>query len=305
MAAASSSRSSKRCAARALLRSRNPQLTCTPAGKPGGQRRAVCRDDVVRQPPDDGRVWVRPARESLPCRALALTEAATSCQQLRRAVLHGARCVLRCCAVPCNLTDAPRVTHAGTESQRGELLKQLHGRVLPLSLQMYGCRVIQKALEALGVEGQRALVEELEGHVLSCVHDQNGNHVVQKAIEYCPPELRRRFMAAFAGASLRLAQHPYGCRVVQVRRRPASCAWRHCTLATPHLTLGDAPCAAHPGALLMRRTGGDGPYGGHSGRRRAAGQGPIRAYCGCFAALSLGFSDMAAAAARRETTSYR
>jgi hypothetical protein len=105
----------------------------------------------------------------------------------------------------------------GSPEQRTELVKQLHGRVLPLSLQMYGCRVIQKALEVLDVEGQRSLVDELEGHVLTCVHDQNGNHVVQKAIEYCPPELRQRFMAAFAGASLRLAQHPYGCRVVQVR----------------------------------------------------------------------------------------
>jgi len=32
----------------------------------------------------------------------------------------------------------------GTESQRKELASQLSGHVLPLSLQMYGCRVIQK-----------------------------------------------------------------------------------------------------------------------------------------------------------------
>lgn len=32
----------------------------------------------------------------------------------------------------------------GTESQRKELASQLTGHVLPLSLQMYGCRVIQK-----------------------------------------------------------------------------------------------------------------------------------------------------------------
>jgi hypothetical protein len=34
----------------------------------------------------------------------------------------------------------------GTESQRIELASQLTGHVLPLSLQMYGCRVIQKVL---------------------------------------------------------------------------------------------------------------------------------------------------------------
>lgn len=32
----------------------------------------------------------------------------------------------------------------GTESERMELANQLTGHVLPLSLQMYGCRVIQK-----------------------------------------------------------------------------------------------------------------------------------------------------------------
>lgn len=32
----------------------------------------------------------------------------------------------------------------GTQSQRKELASQLTGHVLPLSLQMYGCRVIQK-----------------------------------------------------------------------------------------------------------------------------------------------------------------
>jgi hypothetical protein len=166
----------------------------------------------------------------------------------------------------------------GSAEQRAELVKQLGGRVLPLSLQMYGCRVIQKALEVLDTDGQRSLVDELEGHVLTCVHDQNGNHVVQKAIEYCPPELRQRFMAAFAGASLRLAQHPYGCRVVQVR---PLCLWRDtatrvhapyaCMQPRLHatrmhaLTQHSLPVifllrAAHPGALHARGADRDGAH---------------------------------------------
>ena len=57
--------------------------------------------------------------------------------------------------------------------------------------QMYGCRVIQKALEVIGVQRLLALVSEFEGHVLKCVHDQNGNHVIQKCIEVL--SLRVRF----------------------------------------------------------------------------------------------------------------
>ena len=51
------------------------------------------------------------------------------------------------------------------------------------ALQMYGCRVVQKALESVGTEQQCELVGELDGHVSRCVRDQNGNHVIQKAIE--------------------------------------------------------------------------------------------------------------------------
>lgn len=61
------------------------------------------------------------------------------------------------------------------------------GHVLALSLQMYGCRVIQKALEVLPLEQQRLVVRELQGQVMRCVRDQNGNHVIQKSIERVKP----------------------------------------------------------------------------------------------------------------------
>ncbi len=51
---------------------------------------------------------------------------------------------------------------------------QLTGHVLTLSLQMYGCRVVQKALEVIDESQQSDLVAELDGHVLRCVRDQNG-----------------------------------------------------------------------------------------------------------------------------------
>jgi pumilio RNA-binding family len=52
--------------------------------------------------------------------------------------------------------------------------------VLQLSLQLYSCRVIQKALEVLPLETKVSIVGELDGHLMRCVRDQNGNHVVQK-----------------------------------------------------------------------------------------------------------------------------
>lgn len=71
--------------------------------------------------------------------------------------------------------------------------------MLPLALQMYGCRVIQKALESVGGEQQVEIVRELDGHVLKCVKDQNGNHVVQKCIECVDPHSLQFIINAFQG----------------------------------------------------------------------------------------------------------
>ena len=67
------------------------------------------------------------------------------------------------------------------------LTGSIAGHVLALTLQMYGCRVIQKALEVLPLEQQRVIAKEIQGHVMRCVKDQNGNHVIQKSIERIKP----------------------------------------------------------------------------------------------------------------------
>ncbi|PQE16125.1 pumilio domain-containing protein [Rutstroemia sp. NJR-2017a BBW] len=78
---------------------------------------------------------------------------------------------------------------------------------MELSMQMYGCRVVQKALEHVLDDQQVELIKELEVDVLKCVEDQNGNHVVQKAIERVPTE-HIQFVHV-------LVTHPYGCRFIQ------------------------------------------------------------------------------------------
>lgn len=76
---------------------------------------------------------------------------------------------------------------------------QLRTHVQPLALQMYGCRVIQKALESIPLEQQQLIIAELEGNVLKCVKDQNGNHVVQKCIETVEPSCLQFIIDSFRG----------------------------------------------------------------------------------------------------------
>ncbi|XP_061845937.1 pumilio homolog 2 isoform X6 [Colius striatus] len=105
----------------------------------------------------------------------------------------------------------------GNLDQKLALATRIRGHVLPLALQMYGCRVIQKALESISPDQQviNEMVKELDGHVLKCVKDQNGNHVVQKCIECVQPQSLQFIIDAFKGQVFVLSTHPYGCRVIQ------------------------------------------------------------------------------------------
>jgi len=65
----------------------------------------------------------------------------------------------------------------GTQVQKASLAGVMEGHLVSLSLQMYGCRVVQKALECILPEQQRAFVREMDPQVLRLVKDANGNHV--------------------------------------------------------------------------------------------------------------------------------
>merc|ERR550537_1928181 len=82
-------------------------------------------------------------------------------------------------------------------------------------MHMYGCRVVQKALETSSIHTQVLLSNEIHGIVIKCVEDMNGNHVIQKCIERMPPEKVQFVVEAFKTQVQRMAMHCYGCRVIQ------------------------------------------------------------------------------------------
>mmetsp|Transcript_11132 Transcript_11132/g.24127 ORF Transcript_11132/g.24127 Transcript_11132/m.24127 type:complete len:897 (-) Transcript_11132:327-3017(-) len=122
----------------------------------------------------------------------------------------------------------------GTEGMKKDLKGTLEGNMLLLSLQMYGCRVVQKALESLDYDDLCELLQEFDSYVLTCIQDQNGNHVMQKCIEVMSVKAKdAEARSGEVGLSISMAQriqfivddvlanvktlccHPYGCRVLQ------------------------------------------------------------------------------------------
>ncbi|KAL9190810.1 hypothetical protein ACHAXT_000516 [Thalassiosira profunda] len=122
----------------------------------------------------------------------------------------------------------------GNEGMHKDLKGTLEGNMLLLSLQMYGCRVVQKSIESLDYDDVCELLPEFDGYVLTCIQDQNGNHVMQKCIEVMSIRAKEaEARIGEAGLADRMAGkvqfivddvlnnvkqlccHPYGCRVLQ------------------------------------------------------------------------------------------
>ncbi|KAG4932406.1 hypothetical protein JHK87_046408 [Glycine soja] len=72
----------------------------------------------------------------------------------------------------------------GSPEQRKELANRLLCQIPPLGLQMYGCCVVQKALEAIDLEQKAQLVHELDGNVMRC-RTKHLDHDDNKGLAQC------------------------------------------------------------------------------------------------------------------------
>ncbi|GET87856.1 pumilio protein, putative [Leishmania tarentolae] len=94
------------------------------------------------------------------------------------------------------------------------LTAKVRGHLLKYSVQTYGCRVMQKAVENMRAADRDVIIRELDGRIVDFVFDQNANHVVQKVVEVCPSSAQF-VVDAFIPSLRDLACHAYGCRVLQ------------------------------------------------------------------------------------------
>ncbi|KAL3805780.1 hypothetical protein HJC23_007741 [Cyclotella cryptica] len=122
----------------------------------------------------------------------------------------------------------------GTSEMKKELLAALYDQgILDLSMNIHGCRVIQKAIRSINQDDLTKLIAEFHDHVLALIHDSHGNHVIQRCIQSlsffaktaenegnhdCASNLmdHMQFIIDDIVANIHsLSCHRYGCRVVQ------------------------------------------------------------------------------------------
>jgi Pumilio-family RNA binding repeat len=105
----------------------------------------------------------------------------------------------------------------GDQVQKRKLGDLMQGRVPAMTTNMYGCRVVQKAIEHLLAEQQAMLVGELnkQENIEDYINDQHANHVLQKCIEVVPTSVIQFIYKQLWGHIPSWSHHNFGCRIVQ------------------------------------------------------------------------------------------
>jgi len=95
-----------------------------------------------------------------------------------------------------------------------EAVSSLRGSVLRMSLEPFGCRVVQAALEHASTAEKECIVAELRGHVRLAITSPHANFVLQRAIEMLPVNSTSFVAAELASGAGEVAKHRFGCRVL-------------------------------------------------------------------------------------------
>lgn len=94
------------------------------------------------------------------------------------------------------------------------VVANISGSVLRMSLEPFGCRVVQSALDVAGAAEKDSLARELRGHVHLAITSPHANFVLQKVVEVLPARSTNFVAEELATYAAEVAQHRFGCRVI-------------------------------------------------------------------------------------------
>lgn len=97
---------------------------------------------------------------------------------------------------------------------REAALDVIKGRVVALSFNAFGCRVVQLAISVCDRHASAVLVHELRGHVCACVGSPSANYVIQKIVEMMPASVVEFISEELVGIGGKTARHRFGCRIL-------------------------------------------------------------------------------------------
>ncbi|EGD79010.1 hypothetical protein PTSG_11819 [Salpingoeca rosetta] len=94
-------------------------------------------------------------------------------------------------------------------------LRDLAGRIVELSADQHGSRMIQHCIESATPAEMHKLLEEVGEQLYQVMTDVFGNYVIQKLLQYGDGTVQHAIVNGMRGRVPALSMHNYGCRVVQ------------------------------------------------------------------------------------------
>ena len=107
-----------------------------------------------------------------------------------------------------------KLLRRGAPHEVQQLGKIIVDNCLQLSVHMYGCRVLQSALDVISPLDRSTIVKHLSTAIVDIVKDQHGNHVIQKCIEVLP-EATDIITFSLKNLLVDVSKHIYGCRIIE------------------------------------------------------------------------------------------
>jgi hypothetical protein len=109
--------------------------------------------------------------------------------------------------------ELTRQLEAGGASKRNAL-SRIHGSVLTMAFEPFGCRVVQLAFDVADAAEKQSFVEELRGHVRDAIASPHANFVIQKIIEVMPISNVTFVAEELQTFASEAARHRFACRVL-------------------------------------------------------------------------------------------
>ena len=95
------------------------------------------------------------------------------------------------------------------------IIESVKNKIYELTLNLYGCRVVQELISILDNQNISIVTSELKPFYDNCIQDKNGNHVIQKLIEKVSLNDLSDIYLVSLNNIIKLSKHQYGCRVIQ------------------------------------------------------------------------------------------
>ena len=90
------------------------------------------------------------------------------------------------------------------------IVEALKNKINELTLNLYGCRVVQELISILNEQNIFIVTSELKPYYEKCIEDKNGNHVIQKLIEKLSTKDLNDIYSVSLNNIIHLYKHQYG-----------------------------------------------------------------------------------------------